>query len=146
MVYRQEMSAHKIKYVHKVILDLTDKKVDYNKVLKKIKIIGSYTNDDDGFLTFVRSGIKIGKYIIFFNSLTPNRFAGREVSIKYLSINDNLRVDILEDCGTEYKNLKSSLIEAEPWFHNYLKCTFSMKDLKNVALFCNRLESLTSFS
>lgn len=145
--HRQEMSAHKIKYEYKVILDLTDKNLDYDKVyskLKKIRIVGSYMNNDQPI--FLRSGIKIGKYVVFVNSLTPNKFNGKEISIKYLSMNDGLRVDILEKRGAEFKSLKSSLIEDEPWFRNYLKSSFSIRELADVILFCNRLESLNSFS
>jgi hypothetical protein len=141
------MSAHKIKYKYKVILDLTDKKLDYDKVysrLKKIRIVGSYMDEDQPI--FLRSGIKVGKYVVFVNSFTPKKFAGRDVSIKYLSMNDSLRVDILEERGDEFKSMKSNLLEDEPWFRNYLKSSFSIRELTDVVLFCNRLESLTSFS
>lgn len=141
------MSAHKIKYKYKVILDLSDKKLDYEKVysrLKKIRIIGSYKDEDQPI--FLRSGIKVGKYVVFVNSFTPNKFADKDVSINYLSMNDSLRVDILEERGDEFKSLKSNLLEDEPWFRNYLKSSFSIRELTDVVLFCNRLESLTSFS
>lgn len=133
------MSAHKLIYQQKVVLDLTGKsnyKYIYSR-LSKSRIESSY---------YVKSGIKIGKYVIFISPANSNKFRKSDVSVKYLSLNDNLKIDIQERIGSGFRGVKSNLIEDEPWFHSYLRSSFSIQDLTEAVLFCKRLEDLNAFS
>lgn len=134
------MSAHKVQYEHEVVLDLTDKKICYDRVYSKlnnVRIKSSY---------YTKSGIKVGKYVVFVSPAKSDKFKTNNVSIKYLALNDNLKIDIQENFGGKLKSIRSNLLQDEPWFHSYLSSSFSLKDLTNVIIFFERLESLSSFS
>ena len=133
------MSATRITYHRKVFLDLTDTN-NYDAIYSKLKIArirSSY---------YVKSGIKIGKYVIFVSPSNSDKFKRSSVSIRYLSLNDNLKVNIQEKSGNHFKNVKSNLFEDEDWVFKYLKSSFSLQDLANMIMFCKRLENLNSFS
>jgi hypothetical protein len=133
------MSAHKIEFEERVILDLTNKILTYDKVYCKLNTIRVKN------LYSVKNCIKIGKYTICFKLHESCKNKSSKVLLNYLLSNDKMNIDLKEDFNI-CKNINYSIIKDEPWFHSYLRSTFSVKELTSVVMFLNRLESLNSFS
>ncbi len=141
------MSAHKIKYENKIILDLTDKRIDYKSIdsrLRRMRIVDSYKTEDGKVI--IRNAIKIGKYMIFVKSCLDNTFTGKKQPLNYLSMNDHLKVDITEEHCDGLKFCIFKYFEGESWYSKYLKGNVAIKDVSNIILFCKKLDDLSAFS
>lgn len=144
------MSAHKIIKRRRVILDLSNKELNYNSIYNKLnKLTINAYSICEGTLSSVANVIKIGSYYIRIKDSAKTNKSPKVRSLKKLkniAINDNLSVDIMTKCSEGIRPIKIGLIEDECWKSNYMKHCVSIKDLSNMIIFCKRLDQLTSFS